>query len=109
LPHVRRRFARSMDLSEAYGVAEEAVRYCRTTRRPALLHLECVRLLGHAGSDVDTAYRTPAEIEAALAADPVLWHARALLESGCATAAELLALDQRAADRVDDEAERSKE
>ncbi|MFO7178240.1 MAG: thiamine pyrophosphate-dependent enzyme [Pseudomonadota bacterium] len=108
LPHVRRFFARSMDLSEAYGVAEEAVRYCRTTRRPALLHLECVRLLGHAGSDVDSAYRPPAEIEAALAADPVLAHARALLASGCATATELLALDRRAAERVDAEAERAK-
>jgi len=109
LPHVRRFFARSVDLDATYRAAEGAVRYCRTTRRPALLHLECVRLLGHAGSDVDTAYRTPAEIEAALAADPVLWHARALLESGCATAAELLALDQRAAERVDAEAERAKE
>jgi hypothetical protein len=40
-------------LDRAYRAAEQAVSFCRRERRPAVLHLECRRLLGHAGSDVD--------------------------------------------------------
>jgi 2-oxoisovalerate dehydrogenase E1 component len=80
----------------------------RSARRPAILHIECERLLGHAGSDVDTSYRTPSEIEAALARDPLLHHARALLAAGHASPEQLLELDRAAATRVDREAERAK-
>jgi 2-oxoisovalerate dehydrogenase E1 component len=44
-----------------------------------------VRLLGHAGSDVEQTYRPLAEIEADEAADPVLATARLLIESGART------------------------
>jgi 2-oxoisovalerate dehydrogenase E1 component len=108
LPHVRPFFARGQSLSETFRVARDAVAYCRNERRPALLHLECVRLLGHAGSDVDTSYRTAAEIEAAEALDPLLCHALALLAAGHARPEELLALDAAASQRVDRAAELAK-
>ena len=47
-------------------------------RRPVFLHLRTVRFLGHAGSDVEISYRTPREIEADYARDPLLATARAL-------------------------------
>ena len=37
---------------------------CRRHRAPVFLRLACVRLWGHAGSDIETAYRTLSEIEA---------------------------------------------
>ena len=45
---------------------------------PAFLHLRTVRLMGHAGSDVEAAYRTPAEIRDDDARDPLLGTARLL-------------------------------
>lgn len=101
LPHFRVFQAEGWNLGRAYQVTEQAVSYCRITRRPAFLHLQCVRLLGHAGSDVDTAYRSPQEIEQALELDPILCHAQALIASGAASADQLLALEASAAARVD--------
>jgi len=74
-----------LDLPHAYDAACAAVAHVRTTRRPAFLHLRTVRLLGHAGSDVEQSYRPLAEIEADEAADPVLATARLLIESGART------------------------
>ncbi|MGK8522973.1 transketolase C-terminal domain-containing protein [Nocardia asteroides] len=76
---------------EAITTADAAVRWVREHRAPAFLHLRTVRLLGHAGSDVETAYRRPAQIAADLARDPVLATARLLIESGVATPADVLA------------------
>lgn len=49
----------------------EAAELVRRERRPVVLHLRTVRLMGHAGSDVEMAYRTAAEIQADEARDPV--------------------------------------
>lgn len=108
LPQIRPFFARGSDVSDTYHVAAEAVEYCRATRRPAILHIECVRLLGHAGSDVDTTYRTNSELEQAFELDPVYCHAFALLAQGHATREQVLALDARASERVDALRERVK-
>jgi 2-oxoisovalerate dehydrogenase E1 component len=74
-----------LDLPHAYDAACAAVHHVRTTRRPAFLHLRTVRLLGHAGSDVEQSYRPLVEIEADEAADPVIATARLLIESGART------------------------
>jgi 2-oxoisovalerate dehydrogenase E1 component len=81
--------------------------HCRRFRRPAILHLSCVRLLGHAGSDVDSAYRSPAEIDAAERRDPVLRAALDLIAAGVLDAEDVLSLEARAAERVAAEAERA--
>lgn len=107
LPHVRYFTAPGTDLSLVYQAANAAIEHVRTTRRPAVLHLLTERLLGHAGSDVDTAYRTPKEIEAALERDPVLAHALSLLAAGVLSSAELLELDQVLGERVRRAAERA--
>ncbi|NYI71110.1 2-oxoisovalerate dehydrogenase E1 component [Naumannella cuiyingiana] len=57
--------------------AAEAVAHVRATRRPATLHLRCVRFLGHAGTDLESGYRAAAEIAAELVRDPLLAHAAA--------------------------------
>jgi 2-oxoisovalerate dehydrogenase E1 component len=71
-----------LDLPNAWDAAQRAVRYVRERRRPAFLHLQTIRMLGHAGSDVEQLYRTMAEIEAAEARDPVLATARLLVREG---------------------------
>ncbi|HEX4419176.1 MAG TPA: thiamine pyrophosphate-dependent enzyme [Kofleriaceae bacterium] len=79
-----------LDLPHAYDAAVAAVAHVRTTRRPAFLHLRTVRLLGHAGSDVEQSYRPVAEIEADEAADPVLATARLLVLSGARTVDQVM-------------------
>jgi 2-oxoisovalerate dehydrogenase E1 component len=80
--------ADACDLPEVSEVAAEAVDWVRANRAPAFLHLRMVRLLGHAGSDVESAYREPAELEADLRRDPVLRTAILLVERGVLTPAE---------------------
>ncbi|MGK8512602.1 transketolase C-terminal domain-containing protein [Nocardia asiatica] len=75
---------------DALTTADAAAQWVRQHRAPAFLRLRTVRLLGHAGSDVETAYRRPAEIAADLARDPVAATARLLIECGVATPAGLL-------------------
>ena len=69
-------------VEQVWATVEDAVDRCRRHRSPVLLHLPTVRLWGHAGSDVEAAYRTPAQIEAAEAADPVLAAGLRLAELG---------------------------
>jgi 2-oxoisovalerate dehydrogenase E1 component len=78
------------DAAATYDVATEAAAWVRRHRRPAVLHLRMVRLMGHAGADVETAYRTPAEIQADLARDPLVATAGMLVEAGLATPDELI-------------------
>ncbi|GII78657.1 MFS transporter [Sphaerisporangium rufum] len=78
------------DLAGAYDTAARAVAHVRARRAPALLHLRTVRLMGHAGSDVEAAYRTPREIAADLARDPLVATAALLVHGGLATPDEIL-------------------
>jgi 2-oxoisovalerate dehydrogenase E1 component len=104
LPHVRYFAADGTDLYDCYEQARAAVDYCRRLRRPAVLHLACVRLLGHAGSDVDTTYRSRRELEQATARDPLWCAARSLIVAGVIEAQEVLQLDAQAEARVKREA-----
>jgi 2-oxoisovalerate dehydrogenase E1 component len=77
-------------LDAVYGVCSEAISLCRRTRAPVFLHLETVRLGGHAGSDAESSYLSPSEIAAMEARDPLLENARFLTQRGLANAAALL-------------------
>jgi 2-oxoisovalerate dehydrogenase E1 component len=80
------------DLCDIWDACGAAIAHCRAARAPTFLHLATVRLWGHAGTDIETSYRTLPEIEAIEAQDPLLRNARLLIESGAATPAELQAL-----------------
>ncbi len=92
--------ADGLDLVHAYEVAARAVVACRAQRLPTFLHLRTIRMLGHAGSDVETEYHSLAEIEAVEARDPVLATARRLLSEGFATPARIQELYDRIAARA---------
>ncbi|MEU8195635.1 thiamine pyrophosphate-dependent enzyme, partial [Microbispora amethystogenes] len=88
------------DLADAYDAATRAARHVRDNRAPAFLHLRTVRLMGHAGSDVESAYRTRKEIAADLERDPLVRTARLLVEAGLAQPDELLARYEAERDHV---------
>ncbi|MEX2467287.1 MAG: thiamine pyrophosphate-dependent enzyme [Gemmatimonadota bacterium] len=72
-------------VDDVWDAVEEAVSTCRDSRAPVFLRLVTVRLWGHAGSDIEAAYRSRQEIEATEAQDPVLRNAARLIELGVAT------------------------
>ena len=78
------------DLEATYASAVEAADWVRRHRAPAFLHLSMVRLMGHAGSDVESAYRTAAELAADQARDPLLATADLLVGQGIATPEEIV-------------------
>jgi 2-oxoisovalerate dehydrogenase E1 component len=90
-PGLRYLAADGTDLAEACEVAAEAVAWVRRTRTPAFLHLRTVRLMGHAGSDVEAAYRGPAELTAEFARDPLVRTARLLIDGGALTPEQVIA------------------
>ena len=76
-------FADGADPADARSVIARGRRRVREQRRPVFLHLRTVRFLGHAGSDAEISYRTPREVEADYARDPLLATARQLRSRGC--------------------------
>jgi 2-oxoisovalerate dehydrogenase E1 component len=95
------------DLADAFETAKRAIEFCRSERRPVFLHLEMVRLLGHAGTDMESEYLTPEEMDANEARDPLLKSARFLVENGWATPKELAEKYDAIRRRVEAEAERA--
>jgi 2-oxoisovalerate dehydrogenase E1 component len=84
--------ADSRDIPSAFTQALAAIDHCRRNRRPVFFHLKTVRLMGHAGSDVETVYRTEEELERVEAQDPLLAFADLLLTTGAIDKAGLRAL-----------------
>lgn len=78
------------DLVDAFDTARTAADWVRRERKPALLHLRTVRLMGHAGSDYEPAYRRPADILADYERDPVVNTAKLLVAHGILTPAEVV-------------------
>jgi len=78
------------DMVDSYRGAAQASAYARTRRKPVFLHMDCVRLYGHAGSDVQGTYLTKAQIEADEERDPLLYSAALLVEQDILSAAQIL-------------------
>jgi 2-oxoisovalerate dehydrogenase E1 component len=89
------------DLNDALRGCREAVSYARARRRPVFLHMQTVRLMGHAGADVELSYAPIAQIEAAEAQDPLLHSARILHEQVGMSGAEIVARYEDMRARVD--------
>ena len=89
-----------LDIADAWDAALAAATWVRTHRAPGFLHLRTVRLLGHAGSDVETTYRSAEEIAQAEALDPLLRTARLLVEGGWMRATEVVALYEDVRTRI---------
>jgi 2-oxoisovalerate dehydrogenase E1 component len=90
-PWLRYSEADGCDLASTYDAAAEAAEWVRRERRPAVLHLRMVRLMGHAGADAEVGYRAPAELKADLERDPLIAAATLLVTTGLMSAEDVLA------------------
>jgi 2-oxoisovalerate dehydrogenase E1 component len=78
------------DMVDTWRGAMEAARIARTRRRPVFLHMDCVRLYGHAGSDVQSTYLTRQQIDQDEERDPLVYSAALLVEQGLLSGKHIL-------------------
>jgi 2-oxoisovalerate dehydrogenase E1 component len=83
-------YADGLNVLHTYHAAKKAEHIARIERRPVFLHMQCVRLLGHAGSDFELHYRSMGEIEDAESHDPLLYSAAILLSNNVLTQQEII-------------------
>ncbi|HEV7158172.1 MAG TPA: thiamine pyrophosphate-dependent enzyme [Caulobacteraceae bacterium] len=81
-----------LDLIDTWRAARAAADHARRFRKPVFLHMRCVRLYGHAGSDVQAAYLTREEIAETEANDPLVRSAGLLAAIGALSPTEALAI-----------------
>ena len=74
-----------LNIADCYEKAIEAERVARIKKQVVFLHMRCVRLLGHAGSDIESQYNSAAQIESREANDPLLHTAAMLYRAGWMT------------------------
>jgi len=98
--------ASGLDVVDTYATVDRAARRVRATRRPVFVHLDCVRLYGHAGADVASSYLPLDRIEADEADDPLLHTARLLVEFSGLAPSDVVeiysSVDAEIATRVDE-------
>lgn len=70
-----------LNIADCYAKAKQAEQLARVKKQPVFLHMRCVRLLGHAGSDIESQYRTQEEIDETESHDPLLYTAGLLCEA----------------------------
>lgn len=99
-PAIKYISADGLNLFDVYQKTREAEQYCRTRRRPVFLHIKTVRLMGHAGSDMENNYRSFQQIEEVEFQDPLLHSARLLLENGLATAHDIIDIYEQVREQV---------
>jgi len=92
------------DVLAVYEAAAHAVARARGGDGPTFIEAKTYRWREHVGPnfDVEVGYRTQAELDAWMARDPLLRHARTLEARGVLTAAERLALDREVEAEVAD-------
>ncbi|HYJ30392.1 MAG TPA: thiamine pyrophosphate-dependent enzyme [Allosphingosinicella sp.] len=78
------------DMVDSWRGATEASRIARLQRRPVFLHMDCVRLYGHAGSDVQATYLSKRQIEEDEERDPLVYSAALLVEQGLLSGKQIL-------------------
>ena len=96
------------DVFDSVTAMDEALAYIHSGEGPAMVHADCVRIGAHSNSDRQELYRTPEELAAAKARDPLKNFTEYLITKGLFTESELHAVDdenlrviQQAADKAE--------
>jgi len=90
-----------LNLLDSYSTVQDAFNYARTLRRPVFLRFKTVRLMGHAGSDIETVYLSPEEIKANEKKDPLLKSAGLLLQEGILSESQIKEMYKHLEERID--------
>lgn len=82
--------ANGLDVLETYQQSKKAIEFARAEQKPVFLHLDMVRLCGHAGSDIESVYLSEEEIVEQERHDPILYTAGFLEHKKILTSTEIL-------------------
>lgn len=94
------------DLFDSLRAMREAVLYVRSGAGCALVHAECVRIGSHSNSDRHELYRSPEELAAARALDPLPRLRLTLIEGGAFTEEEIAEIEAANVRLYDEAADR---
>ncbi len=97
-----------LNVFDSFRAMREAVEFVRSGAGCAIVHATCVRIYSHSNSDRQELYRTPEELAAARAADPVPRFRRTLIENGLLTEEEIAAIEAQNRQTYEQAAERAK-
>jgi 2-oxoisovalerate dehydrogenase E1 component len=97
-----------LDVYDSFRAMREAVAFVRSGAGCAIVHAVVVRIHSHSNSDRQELYRSPEELVAARAADPLPRFRRTLIEGGAVTEAELLAIESQNLEAYEEAADRAK-
>lgn len=89
------------DIADAMRGCHAAVNYARKRRKPVFLHMKTVRLMGHAGADIEAKYRPLSEVETSEREDPLIKTAAYVLQSGVMRKRDILTCYEAMRARVD--------
>ena len=89
-----------LNIFDTIRVSREADSYCRSNRAPIFLHMKTVRLMGHAGSDIELSYLDESQIESAEKKDPLLLSALSLIDNRLLSTDEVVNLYEHARKRI---------
>ena len=92
--------ANGLDLVDLHVKTSQAAIYCRSNRSPVFLHMKTVRLMGHAGSDIETGYMSQDELRSLEKQDPLLFSAKILIDNKCLRPDEIINLYENSRKRV---------
>lgn len=90
-----------LDLIDSLNVVTQAFHYARSNRRPVFLRFKTVRLMGHAGSDIENVYRNMKEIESSEAHDPILKSTKTIIGNSLLNHEEVLRMYLDLEKRID--------
>ncbi len=81
-----------LNIFDVYQASKHAEQHARHRKKPVFVRMKTVRLLGHAGSDVETNYHSMDFIKQTERQDPLLHTARLLIENEILSSEEILNL-----------------
>ena len=97
-----------LDVFDSFRAMREAVAFARSGAGAAMVHATCVRIHSHSNSDRQDLYRTPEELAAAAAADPLPRFRKLLLDTGLLTEDDLRSIETQNEKAYDEAADRAK-
>lgn len=89
-----------LNIIDTYNTCKRAADYARTRKKPVFIRMKTVRLLGHAGSDVESNYHSLDFIQQTERQDPLLHTARLLIEMGIMDSKKVVDLYQATKERI---------
>lgn len=95
------------NLADVFLAAQNAQHLARIKHKPVFLHMKTVRLLGHAGSDIEAQYRKQADIDKTEFDDPLLHSARVIFENKWLSSEEIISLYENSRTRVQESGKRA--